>query len=206
MTTYDAATLTATGQVQARSAVALYTWNAQVSGALLTPLHICEVVLRNAVSDAIEQVYGPRWPWSTGFLQSLPNPPKGGGYNPQHDLVMARKDAATTGKVIPELKLVFWQKMFTRRHDTRLWKPHLLGMFSNVDIDQPLGEQRSTIYHGLEQLRQLRNRIAHHEPIFSRDLASDLATMIELIRFRSEPSAAWVRDVEIASGIIAQRP
>jgi len=40
------------------AALALYAWNAQVSAALLAPLHICEVVIRNSVSDALEMVYG----------------------------------------------------------------------------------------------------------------------------------------------------
>ena len=39
-------------------ALDLYAWNADVSGALLIPLHICEVAIRNAVAEAIENVYG----------------------------------------------------------------------------------------------------------------------------------------------------
>lgn len=35
------------------AALALYVWNAEVSGAFMAPLHICEVVIRNAVSDAL---------------------------------------------------------------------------------------------------------------------------------------------------------
>lgn len=52
-------------------ALDLYSWNALVSGALLMPLHICEVVVRNAVSEALEAVYGARWPWNTRFELSL---------------------------------------------------------------------------------------------------------------------------------------
>jgi len=37
-------------------ALALYAWNAQVAAAMLAPLHICEVVIRNAVADAIAYV------------------------------------------------------------------------------------------------------------------------------------------------------
>lgn len=35
------------------AALDLYAWNAQVSSALLMPLHVCEVVIRNAVSEAL---------------------------------------------------------------------------------------------------------------------------------------------------------
>jgi hypothetical protein len=77
-------------------ALALYAWNARISAALLAPLHICEIVVRNAVSDAIEQVYGPRWPWQIGFEQSLPSPRS--GYNPQRDLQNARSHAPHHGQ------------------------------------------------------------------------------------------------------------
>lgn len=56
------------------AALLLYAWNAEVSGAFLAPLHVCEVVVRNAVSDALEALYGPRWPWSATFERSLPDP------------------------------------------------------------------------------------------------------------------------------------
>jgi len=38
------------------AALLLYAWNAEVSGAFLAPLHVCEVVIRNAVSDALAVV------------------------------------------------------------------------------------------------------------------------------------------------------
>ena len=115
-------------------ALALYAWNARISAALLAPLHICEIVVRNAVSDAIEQIYGPRWPWQIGFEQSLPSPRS--GYNPQRDLQNARSHATTTGKAIPELKFVFWQKMFTSRHDQRLWEPYLRQVMPHLEPGQ----------------------------------------------------------------------
>ena len=54
------------------SAIELYVWNAHVSGAMLLPLHICEVRIRNGISDMLTKVYGPKWAWSTGFEKSLP--------------------------------------------------------------------------------------------------------------------------------------
>lgn len=60
MATYDA-TVGATSPGD-QCALELYAWNALVSAALLMPLHICEVVLRNAVADALQSVYGTNWP------------------------------------------------------------------------------------------------------------------------------------------------
>src|SRR5262245_46602597 len=98
-------------------AVSLYGWNARISSALMLPAHFAEVATRNAVADALAEVYGERWPWSPGLERSLPDPAH--GYSPSRDLRDVRRYQPTTGKVIAELKFVFWQKMLTSRHDRR---------------------------------------------------------------------------------------
>jgi hypothetical protein len=184
------------------SALALYSWNARVSAALVAPLHICEVVIRNAAAEAIEQVYGPRWPWQIGFEQSLPSPRA--GYNPQRDLQNARSRAATTGKVIPELKFVFWQKLFTSRHDQRLWDPYLRQVLPNAAPGKTVAELRERIYDDLEEVRALRNRIAHHEPVFARNLEEDLRRIVGLIECRARETATWMMANQQASTIMLE--
>src|SRR6266700_954221 len=105
------------------AALELYDWNAQVSGAFMAPLHICEVVMRNAVSDALTAVYGARWPWSPVFEASLPAPSV--GYNPRRDLQRNRAPHPTTGTGGGGLKGGLWEEMFTRGYDGGLWFPHL---------------------------------------------------------------------------------
>lgn len=187
-------------------ALALYSWNAQVSAALMTPLHICEVVVRNAVADALQSVYGPRWPWETVFEQSLPNPPKGHGYNARRDLITTRSKEATTGKVIPELKFVFWQKMFTGRFDGRLWNPYMRTVMPHLDPTMTVQQLRKLIHDELEQLRGLRNRIAHHEPIFKRNLAADFQKAHDLIAFRCPHTAAWMQANQQVTQFIGAKP
>lgn len=188
ISTYELAAGTADSEDQ--SALNLYLWNAQISGAFLTPLHICEVVIRNAVADALETKYGTKWPWAPAFEQSLPSPPV--GYSPRQDLFNARKKAHTIGKVIPELKFAFWQRMFTRRHDARLWNTYLFLIMPGLDTSKPVNNLRADIYKDLEEIRSLRNRIAHHEPILTRDLANDFTRITRLITYRSQVTADWM--------------
>lgn len=204
MGTYENATDSTGNRISAEQALSLYAWNAQVSAALLAPLHICEVVIRNAVSAALEAQYGSRWPWSPGFEQSLPSPHQ--GYNPRRDLQDARRSASTTGKVIPELKFAFWQSMFTSRHDSRLWNIYLTQVFPNLPTGQSVKQSRSDIYHELENLRKLRNRIAHHEPIFGRNLPQDFNKINDLISIRCVITAAWMQQNQQASSFINSRP
>lgn len=185
-------------------ALTLYAWNAQVAAAMLAPLHLCEVVIRNAVADAIASVYGPKWPWSQGFVQSLPNPSK--GYQARQDLLNMRAGKTSVGKVIPELKFVFWQTLFTKRFDHRLWQPHLLTVLPHMDTTKSVPELRQLIYSELEQLRKLRNRIAHHEPIFQRNLSDDLHKAHDLITFRCPITAQWMESNQQAQQLIACKP
>lgn len=185
-------------------ALDLYAWNADVSGALLIPLHICEVAIRNAVAEAIEQVYGNRWAWSSGFERSLPNPTR--GFSPKKDLINARLNQRTIGKVIPELKFAFWQSIFTSRHDQRFWTPYLASLFPNMDASKSIQERRKLIYDELEQIRRLRNRIAHHEPIFTRNLADDYQKILSLVNYRCAVTAKWLDEHQRAAEIISMKP
>lgn len=101
------------------------------------------------------------------------------GFNPTKDLITARQNKATTGSVIPEFKFVFWQTMFTSRFDVRIWDPHLRAVMPHLDPSKTVQQLRGLIYTELEQLRKLRNRIAHHEPIFMRTLASGVHVELE---------------------------
>lgn len=172
------------------SALNLYLWNAQISGAFLAPLHICEVVVRNAVADALERKYGAKWAWAPAFEQSLPFPSV--GYSPRQDLFNAQRNARTVGKVVPELKFAFWQRMFTSRHDVRLWDTYLLQVMPGLDASKPISQLRRGIYDDLEEIRALRNRIAHHEPILTRNLAQDFTRIVRLIAYRSQVTADWM--------------
>ena len=101
-----------------QAALELYRWNMELSAALLVPLQICEVSVRNSIVAAIERTYGPNWPWERGFEISLRNPLN--SYSPRRDLIDLAGRLATSGKIIAELKFVFGNEcsptVMTRRY------------------------------------------------------------------------------------------
>lgn len=201
--TYEAIA-TAAGR-DAEAAVSLYAWNALISGALLPPLHLCEVAIRNAVSDALEALYGARWPWNATFERSLPR--QGGpGYNALNDLQQARNKVPTTGQVITELKFVFWEKMLTSRHDGRVWNSHLLRVFPNLNQAKSVATLRLEIHNDLKKIRLLRNRIAHHEPIFRRNLRNDLEIIRRLVESRCQVSGNWMMGFQQVQSLMGDKP
>ena len=191
-------------QGDASAGIALYGWNARISAALMVPAHFAEVTTRNAVSDALTAEYGAQWPWSAPFRRSLPTP-GGPVFNPRKELVAVAGREPTTGKVIAELKFVFWEHMFTARHHNQIWQPQIAALFPHAAGQTP-NELRGRIARDLNTIRKLRNRIAHHEPIIGRPLVSDLHQMLELIALRSDSTATWVRAMQDATQILADRP
>lgn len=189
-----------------RSALDLYEWNAQISAAFLFPQQICEVTTRNAAATVLEQVFGPQWPWSRNFERSLPNPLQ--AYNMRADLLSTRAKGGSqrTGRVVAELAFKFWVNIFSSRFDRRLWDAHLLAAFPHLPTGLTISQARLHIHTELDQVRRLRNRIAHHEPIFSRNLQDDYVRLRNMIAWRCLITAAWVDSRETVTATLPTKP
>ncbi|MFK0002147.1 hypothetical protein [Paenarthrobacter sp. NPDC090522] len=172
-------------------AIKVYEWNAELASALLLPMHLFEVVLRNAIHEALTLTYRERWPWDSRFLYSVPL--KHGRYEPRKDVQQKASWYPTTGKVIPELKFVFWEQMLSRRYDVAIWNPLLTTVFPNV----PTGAGTSAAARGLARdvgvVRGIRNRVAHHEPIFSQNITEVIDAIHRVSTYRSLDVGDWVK-------------
>ena len=99
--------------------------------------------------------------------------------------------------MVSNLDLGFWVNLFN--HDN-LWKEGLRKEFPHKDL--PRGEA----YDRLKKLNTLRNRIAHHEPIFHRNLQRDRADILETLGWICPTTKAWVKDHERMHDVIKMRP
>jgi len=188
-----------------KAALELYEWNLSLSCALFLPLHMLEVSIRNAICEAIELSYGANWPWTTSFEISLPSPHPP-NFNPRRTLVNTRNNHATVGKVIADMKFAFWQNMFTGRHDGPIWNHHLKTVLPNSPNNKTVQVRRRELYDALNVIRVLRNRIAHHEPIFRRNIISELDLIIKVVRWRDVKTAEWLIRVENVSAHLNHGP
>jgi hypothetical protein len=184
-------------------ALELYQWNLELSCAFFAPLQVCEVSIRNAIAEAIELTYGANWPFEQGFEISLPNPQR--AYSPRRNLLQHRNEP-TAGKIIAELKFVFWERMFTARHDNTIWNYHLQNVLPHVDPQKTVQENRSEAFDTLNKIRDLRNRIAHHEPIFRRNIQEEYDRIRRIIGWRSDVAADWVDKIENVTALIQTKP
>ena len=184
-------------------ALALYHWNLKLSSEFIIPLQMCEVSLGNSIVCAIEKTYSRNWPWEISFEIALPNHAQ--DYNPRNDLKM-QQHLPTPGKIVAELRFAFWQKMLTRRHDAAIWNAHFRTAFPHADQSKTIQELRRQGYAMLEEIRKLRNRIAHHEPIFKRNIQEEYDRIKEVIGWTNPTAAAWVDKIQQVTQMINVKP
>lgn len=162
-------------------ALAHYRWNTALSAAFYGPLQCLEVGLRNVVHDQLSKARGACWYENSSVLTG-------------RDLAAAREamqkvkesgKEPAPGRVVAELSFGFWVGLFANVYDSTIWRTDLYRRFS----PRP---QRRDLHDKLDRLRTLRNRIAHHEPIFQRKLIDDEARIREVVRSFSPELCDWM--------------
>lgn len=178
--------------------LALYQYNLKLSMAFFECISICEIVIRNTIDEILQAEYGNEWAFNLQFERTIP-------CKQRVELIKARSKQNSTEKIIPELNFVFWQNMFTRRFDN-LWSKYLPYILCDDVSKNDFSAIRTKIHNELDVIRKLRNRIAHHEPIFYRD---DLLLMhqsiLSIIGLFSIDTAKWLSEFERVSEIIKQQ-
>ncbi|MGV8038860.1 MAG: hypothetical protein AB2L07_01845 [Thermoanaerobaculaceae bacterium] len=137
-------------------ALALYAWNMALCEALYPALHALEVAVRNSVHTAFSKGLGANW------YENLERPEL-------ERVAAAKASLAEEGKsievsrVIAQLPLGFWTGLLTKRYEQRLWPRFMQSAFPLM----PRSQRTRHVVHGrLDDLRNLRNRVFHHEPVW----------------------------------------
>ena len=176
-------------------ALQLYTWNTTVSAAFYGPLQGLEVALRNALHRELTRLYGEAW---------YDNPAAGLDLGGTERLAVAKRKIKPAGRTVTPSKLVatlsfgFWVSLLgsggrldaagrRANYEMTLWRPALRRAFPQRT---PL--TRIQAYQPLNALRKLRNRIAHHEPIFARPLLEDHERIVEVTGWISPGARTWI--------------
>ncbi len=196
-----------------------YAWNVALCEALYPALHTLEVVLRNSLDTVISRHYPVRhFRDIASWLDAQPPVLNQYGTTAVHD---AKKTLlpfdptaqrfvkpprpVSPGKLVAELSFGFWSGLlgnyylYQSRRDPRFW-PHLLGeVFPHAPgTVRALRDYREPI----NRIRQLRNRVFHHEPIWNRpNLAAEYQLMAEVVDWISPELAHLLRVMDRMSEV-----
>ncbi len=167
-------------------ALELYALNTRISEALYTPLQMLEVALRNRIHAAMTEARHERWFHDEGFLAIE---------NQRHQLAKATEDitregkAPTSGQLVAALTFSFWTSMLSPTYED-LWQTTLHRIARREDGK---GLRRKDLSGPLTPIRNLRNRVAHHEPILQWNLPKHYANIVQITGWLSPAAAAWCR-------------
>ena len=180
-------------------ALRLYALNTRVSAEFLADLHYVEIALRNRFDEQLTLTFGASWFDQPGFKALLP-------LRSMDILRTARSKAAKhlpagtpvkPGKVIAELSFGFWLTLTNPSFEHTLWVPCLHKAFRPRRVPA-----RSAFNAMLEKLRVLRNRVAHHEPIFHLNLQLQHRVLADVCRLLCPATTAFMLETSDVRRVI----
>jgi hypothetical protein len=168
-------------------ALILYERNTYLSEGLYGVIQPLEVAVRNAIHQVMETDTA-RADWYD-HIPSLELAEQNSIAQAKANIAKQR-NAVIPSRVIAELNFGFWTRLIAARYEKALWVRHIYRAFPNM---RP--PDRKTVFHRLDAIRELRNRVAHHEPIFYRPLGQDYKQIVEALRWICPATAAWTESL-----------
>lgn len=182
-------------------ALKLYVWNALVGEAFHLPIQAVEVSLRNRVSVAFADAFGPDW-WKNDSFLAMLDEERGADIRLVRQRIRNRKLSPVTGQVVAGLSFGFWVGMLHKRYNPPLWGGRLRLAFPSL----PTERSRASLAVAAGRIATLRNRIWHHEPIIKRDLSAEYGGVMTLLEWISPEKAAWIRPYCRVPQLLRQKP
>lgn len=178
----------------------LYLYNARLAKAFLFPLHVAEIVLRNAIDEVLSARFSPDWHHDTALrsvlsAESLASLDKAVG--------RAGKGGAPAKKddVISCLTFDFWSNLFRHEYDRPLWQKSMSQLLPNSAT-----VTRAQFQPLVMGINHFRNRIAHHEPIFALNVSSQYKDILNVVEYRSAVASDWLKSHATVNKVMRTKP
>lgn len=174
-----------------------YHRNIILSEAMIPVLHYLEILLRNQIDKVLRKHFGEEW------LLSLPL-----------KLMISYKDIKKISEIINKIKrenrsaclhdnilsqmtFGFWCSFFNKKYDPILW--HRKDSFKTAFPYLPKSKRRRVfIERKLLNIKIIRNRIAHHEPVWNHEVSIDEVhkNCCEIIKFISPEALSLLSTID----------
>jgi hypothetical protein len=182
-------------------ALELYRWNLTVSMAFFESIHYFEIALRNVMDEAL--VAYTTALCCAGEWYADPLVPLSGESRKRVAQAVKRSTddgqvPEVHGRVVAELSLGFWWSLLADPYNNTLWKNCFQAAFPRA--------RRRKLHESIEQILKLRNRIAHHEPIHTRDLVADYTLILRASEYVSPRLAWWIDSTTRVPAVLEARP
>lgn len=141
-----------------------YFWNIDLAESLVPCLHAVELALRNSIHAAFTAHYGTdMWFYQEDVLQSGQLVQFANGLRE-----VAKKPKPLAGRIVAELQFGFWVTLLSGPYDQEIWANSNFTLLRTVFPNAPT-LSRDQAHKRFNPIRQLRNRVMHHEPIWDQN-------------------------------------
>ncbi len=165
-------------------ALRLYMWNTALSESLYGLLQGIEITLRNKIDERLTISFGSQWYDNSKIGIQFAQQRQ---INDAKSSLQFQRKPLDHSRMIAELNFGFWVGLLGRQYEN-LWRSQLRQIFINTSA--PL--LRKEAHKALNEIRFLRNRIAHHEAILQRRLPEEHALILTVIRWLCAVTADWI--------------
>jgi len=187
-------------------ALRLYAWNVEVTSAFWGPVSVLEVVVRNAIHDALRKGRQDDW-WNSPSVHLMDRERR--NIDQAHETLTRRGvTSPTAGQVVAATTFGLWVGLTDEgipRHpflsyETALWQPRLMRAFPYA-----AGVRRKQLHRALDDVRNFRNRLAHHEPIYAAPLAKIRDDIVDLASYIDPAASSFIADANQIDVALARK-
>ncbi|HGF7372025.1 TPA: Abi family protein [Vibrio cholerae] len=172
----------------------LYLYNARLSKAFLFPLHILEVALRNRISNIFSD-YGDNWPMEQSFRSALSEESL-----KALDKAIDRAKTNKTEDIVATLTFDFWSNLFRSEYDRSFWQTHMKTVLPNTTVT------RKQFQPIVRDINELRNRIAHYEPIHLFNISEWHKKIMDVLSWIDTETYLWAKHYSTVNAILRTSP
>lgn len=169
-----------------RKAIKLYERNSDLSESLWGVLQGLEIALRNSIHESMINASGV-----TDWHDCINlHPRQISQLDAAREELNRRSVPMESSRLVAQLSFGFWISLTGRYYDQELWVKRKLW----TAFPHRRKTNRRQIFQRLESIRNLRNRIAHHEIILKLDLHQQAAEIVEATEWICPVTAEWIRN------------
>lgn len=176
--------LTSTGG-NSRKAMTLYRYNLRLSQELFTVVSCFEIALRNAIDAHYVPILGNDWLRDAATTNGIFD--NRGCIETREVIrvsIRSLNHRYTHAKLVASLGFGFWRFMFAR-HQYRSAGQTLIEILPQIPSSTPQQQHNNIfVFNELKKINDLRNRLAHHEPVCFRSGHSVIDTTYAQNRYQ----------------------
>ena len=163
-------------------AIKLFVYNLKLSSELYKLIHVFELSTRNIFDIFLSKRYDRNWINRNDLLT--------GNNGKNNKLIIDISNAKNNCKnkknkddIISNLSLGFWVNLLSSSNNDKIWQPSIRKMF--------FGYNRNEIHDIFMNIKDIRNRIAHHETIFNKKIDKTKNNILLILKIYSNDLYRW---------------